>query len=37
MVEQLTKQEPQELRFIDDGEESKSSGNQLMDASMASR
>ena len=37
MVEQLTKQEPQELRFIDDGEESKSSSNQFMDASMATR
>jgi len=37
MVEKSAKQEPQELRCIDDGEESKSSGEQWTDASMADK
>ena len=36
-MEQLTKHEPQELRCIDDGEESKSSGEQWTDATVADK
>ncbi len=36
-MEQSVKQEPQELRCIDDGEESKSSAEQCTDASMVDR